>query len=76
MDIEVRFFASIAEQMGTEATTVAAELPCTVADIWRAASGNAPADRVLCAVNARSAALDQAVCADDVVAFFPPVTGG
>jgi sulfur-carrier protein len=76
MTIEVRFFASLIEQLGTDAASL--ETPAdTVAEVWRQATGRptAPAN-TLCAINMEYAHFDDAVSDGDEVAFFPPVTGG
>ena len=76
MTIEVRFFASLSERLGTDATTL--ETPAaTVAEVWTRATGlpTAP-DNTLCAINMEYARFDDAVNDGDEVAFFPPVTGG
>jgi molybdopterin synthase sulfur carrier subunit len=76
MSIEVRFFASLSEQLGTAATTL--ETPArSVAEVWSQATGRptAPAN-TLCAINMEYARFDDAVNDGDEVAFFPPVTGG
>lgn len=75
MPIQVKFFASLREQLGrneTEITTAS-----TVADAWQQATDGEPLpDRMLVAVNLDYATLDSAVKDGDEVAFFPPVTGG
>ena len=83
MQIEIRFFASLREALGTaslslqtEATTVGALRDELIArgGVWA---------EVLARGRAVRAALDQAMVGDDAalrdgaeVAFFPPVTGG
>ncbi len=75
--IRVKYFASLAEELGRREDTLAAEAAATVAEVWRAASGEhaLPPD-VLSAVNHEYVDSDHAVCDGDEVAFFPPVTGG
>jgi molybdopterin synthase sulfur carrier subunit len=85
MKINLRFFASVREQLGTAAETV--ELPAGVATVGAvrtllAARGGAWAD-ALAEGRALRMAHDQVMCAPDTpvrdggeVAFFPPVTGG
>jgi molybdopterin synthase sulfur carrier subunit len=76
MTIEVRFFASLSEQLGTSATTL--DTPArTVAEVWTLATGlpTVPAN-TLCAINMAYAHFDDNVSDGDEVAFFPPVTGG
>lgn len=82
--IQVRFFASIREQLGCDQLSLPAEGLSTVAQVldalvaqhgesWQAVLQG---QRVLVAVNQSMASVDAAVQAGDEVAFFPPVTGG
>ena len=85
MKIELRYFASVREQVGTAAETV--ELPPEVATVgavrgWLAARGGPWAD-ALAEGRALRMAHDQVMCSPATVvrdggevAFFPPVTGG
>lgn len=85
MDIELRFFASVREQVGTGAER--AEVPadvCTVGDLraWLRTRGGQWAE-ALADGRALRMAVDHAVARTDTpladgceVAFFPPVTGG
>ncbi|MGO4151554.1 molybdopterin converting factor subunit 1 [Cupriavidus sp. YAF13] len=85
MNIELRFFASVREQLslGQERVAVPAEV-VTVADLrrWLGARGGAWAE-VLAEGRALRMAVDHEVASADSVlaegcevAFFPPVTGG
>ncbi len=76
MTIEVRFFASLSEQLGTNAITL--DTPaCTVSEVWTQATGRQTAPgNTLCAINMIYAHFEDAVNDGDEVAFFPPVTGG
>ena len=76
MKVEVRFFASVRDRMGVDSLSVETEEGSLVRDLWRKTSGDDPDARVLAAVNARHAPMDQPLADGDVVAFFPPVTGG
>jgi molybdopterin synthase sulfur carrier subunit len=82
--IQLRYFASLREQVGLDTETLAPEIGGTVAEIrvhlqtrggpWAQAFG---ADRrVLAAVNQEMARPDAPVADGDELAFFPPVTGG
>jgi molybdopterin synthase sulfur carrier subunit len=81
--IEVRYFASLRERLGSDAETLAAD-PATLAElraqlvarggVW--AEVFATEQRVLAAINQEMAAADQPVREGDEVGFFPPVTGG
>ncbi len=85
MQIELRFFASVREQLGVAQERV--ELPDTVATVgqvrqwlrerggvWQEALAEGRALRM--AVNHAVARADTAVAEGSEVAFFPPVTGG
>ncbi len=75
MPIQVKFFASLREQLGRSVTEIAAV--DTVAEAWQQATDGEPLpERILVAVNLDYATLDSAVKDGDEVAFFPPVTGG
>ncbi len=85
MQIELRFFASVREQLGVAQERV--ELPDTVATVgqvrqwlrerggvWQEALAEGRALRM--AVNHAVARADTEVADGSEVAFFPPVTGG
>lgn len=75
MPIQVKFFASLREQLGRSDTEIATVN--TVAEAWQQATDGKPLpERILVAVNLDYATLDSAVKDGDEVAFFPPVTGG
>lgn len=75
-NVEVRFFASLADQFGSGAITLQTPVH-NVAEAWNRATGLAEAPgNTLCAINMEYARFDDAVCDGDEVAFFPPVTGG
>lgn len=75
MSIQVKFFASLREQLGRSESEITGA--STVADVWQQATDDQPLpDRILVAVNLDYATLDSAVNDGDEVAFFPPVTGG
>ena len=77
MSLEVRFFASLREQVGLSETTLDAASVKTVQDVWQqATNGQAVPDNTLCAINMDYVRLDATVKDGDEVAFFPPVTGG
>ena len=75
--IHVKFFAGLRERMGFAEQEVDAAMADTVADVWvLVTGGSALPEDVLAAVNLEYAHAATAVCDDDEVAFFPPVTGG
>ena len=77
MSIQVKFFASLREQLGTDSIEIDASKASQVREVWQTATRAAdyPAN-TLCAINMQYARLDDAVSDGDEVAFFPPVTGG
>jgi molybdopterin synthase sulfur carrier subunit len=77
MSITVRYFASLAEEIGRREDQLAPGGVATVAQVWDAATGErAMPANVLSAVNHEYVDRDHAVRDGDEVAFFPPVTGG
>lgn len=77
MQLKVKFFASLSEQMGITETTVDVDKPATVSDVWNLATGGQTMPvNTLCAINMAYARLDDSISDGDEIAFFPPVTGG
>ena len=77
MQISVKFFASLREQVGFPETAAEVGPDSSVLQVWRVATEDAPMpDNVLCAVNFEYVSLQKLVVEGDEVAFFPPVTGG
>ncbi len=75
MSIQVKFFASLREQIGISETEIATA--DTAADVWNMTTENRePPQNLLVAINLDYATLDSPVKEGDEVAFFPPVTGG
>ena len=75
--INIKFFASLREQVGkSEAHITDAEVN-TVMDAWNSATDQmALPENTLMAVNMDYVEASHSVKAGDEVAFFPPVTGG
>lgn len=77
MTIQVKFFASLREEVGKAETEVTESLVKTVADVWKQSTTDmALPDNTLMAVNMDYVDADHPVNSGDEVAFFPPVTGG
>lgn len=75
--IQVRFFASLREQLGHGEAEISTDTVNTVADAWQHASnGMKMPSNTLMAVNMEYVQASHPVVAGDEIAFFPPVTGG
>ncbi len=77
MSINVRFFASLREQIGIGNVELASQPDITVTNVWNLATEGAsiPAN-TLVAINQEYVSFATPVMDGDEVAFFPPVTGG
>lgn len=77
MAIQIRYFASLREQMGRPGDSLPSAASMTVADVWaHVAGGLSLPVNTLVAINMEYSRLDATVNEGDEVAFFPPVTGG
>lgn len=77
MTVDVKFFASLKEQLGCDGASVEIGEVATAADVWlQAAGGKAMPPNILVSINMEYADLNAKVHDGDEVAFFPPVTGG
>ena len=78
MDIKVRYFANMRDQMGRAEETVSLEGDAvTVEDLWgKISATRAMPSNVLIAVNMEYTDSSRVLKNGDEVAFFPPVTGG
>lgn len=78
MSITIRYFASLAEDLGKREERLEWQRGrATALELWRCATGNKPLPaNVLVAINQEYVDRDHAVSDGDEVAFFPPVTGG
>ena len=77
MEIQVRFFASLRENLQLSDCMLPIDKGMTVEQVWNRVTNNEPLPgNLLCAVNMEYVSLQGEVNAGDEVAFFPPVTGG
>lgn len=76
MKIKAIFFAGVREALGKGELQLELPMYATVADAWDRAGGVRLRQKVLCAVNEHYTDLTHVLKEGDVVAFFPPVTGG
>ncbi len=76
MNITVKYFASLREQLGKHEEILTLNQAIPVAEIWQNVSGQTLADNILMAINMEYVKADAVVKDGDEVAFFPPVTGG
>lgn len=76
MQINVKFFASLREELGSEGQIVESADALTVAAVWQLVADRAPPENLLCARNLNYVDWNEPLEDGDEVAFFPPVTGG
>jgi molybdopterin synthase sulfur carrier subunit len=77
MSIKVRYFASLKESIGRSEDELTITDLLTVNEVWsRANPEKSLPNNILAAVNMEYVELDNIVNDEDIVAFFPPVTGG
>ena len=77
MNISIKFFASLREQIGKSDANITSPKPLTVLQAWQQASGlETMPENTLCAINMEYVDQNTVVSDGDEVAFFPPVTGG
>jgi molybdopterin converting factor subunit 1 len=81
MNLNVLFFAAARDAVGTDSVSVDVPDGCTVAILQQAIIQRTPqlerwSQALLWAVNNRYAASDQVLQSSDVIACFPPVSGG
>lgn len=77
MNITIKFFASLREQIGKSDASISSPESMTVLQAWQQASGlDTMPDNTLCAINMEYVDQNTIISDGDEVAFFPPVTGG
>ena len=77
MSIQVRFYASLREQLGRQEQSLDTQGIKTVEDVWKRINPKQSLpEQVLTAVNMDYADVNTPVKDGDEVAFFPRVTGG
>ena len=76
MTIQIKFFASLRETLGMDASQIEASEGITIRQIWDQVTSQDYPVNTLCAINMDYAKPDDVVSDGDEVAFFPPVTGG
>jgi molybdopterin synthase sulfur carrier subunit len=77
MSIKVYYFASLKEHVGSSEHELEFTQSLTVKDVWFQANAELVLPKnTLAAINMDYVEWDSLVSDGDVVAFFPPVTGG
>ena len=81
MNLTVLFFAAARDAAGTDSVSVEVPEGCTVANLQQMIIKRTPqlerwSQALLWAVNNRYAGTDQVLQSSDVIACFPPVSGG
>lgn len=77
MSINIRYFASLKEQVGRSKDELQFDTALTVHDVWQRLNPElAMPESVLASINMEYVQLDTLVQDGDELAFFPPVTGG
>ena len=77
MSIKVFYFASLKDHVGRSEDDLIVTRLLTVHEVWtHVNSDKALPDNILAAINMEYVEFDNLVSDGDVVAFFPPVTGG
>jgi len=77
MNIKVKYFASLREQIGRPGDNLQVSEPLTAVEVWKQATGREQvSDGLLIALNQEYISDDVLVNDGDEIAFFPPVTGG
>ena len=76
MNITVKYFASLREQLGKSEETLTLDVTTPISEVWQSVSGITDSENILMTINMEYVKSDAIVKDGDEVAFFPPVTGG
>ncbi len=77
MSIQIKFFASLKENLNISDREIELQDLQTTKDVWLTVTNNKSIpENTLCAVNHQHVGLEYRVKDGDEIAFFPPVTGG
>ncbi len=76
MNITVKYFASLREQLGKSEETLTLDVTTPISEVWQSVSGISDSENILMTINMEYVKSDAIVKDGDEVAFFPPVTGG
>ena len=76
MNITVKYFASLREQLGKSEEILTLDAVTPISEVWQNVSGFTDSENILMTINMEYVKSDALVKMGDEVAFFPPVTGG
>ena len=76
MNITVKYFASLREQLGKSEETLTLDVATPISELWQNVSGITDSENILMTINMEYVKSDAIVKDGDEIAFFPPVTGG
>ena len=76
MNITVKYFASLREQLGKSEETLTLDETTPISEVWQSVSGIPDSENILMTINMEYVKSDAIVKDGDEIAFFPPVTGG
>jgi len=76
MNITVKYFASLREQLGKSEETLTLTMATPISEVWQNVSGIPDSENILMTINMEYVKSDAIVKDGDEIAFFPPVTGG
>lgn len=76
MSVNIRYFASIREQLGRENEVIELNGASSAVEIWAQLTDKPWPANMLVAINQEHACPEDPVADGDELGFFPPVTGG